>query len=302
VNDELQHAWARALAGPWEDVAPWRVLADMLLSSGDPRGELMQLHLDAEQGPLTGMARIRAQRLAEELLPRLVPPGVRPGRAVIARAVPVECLLRPVHAEQPAHPAWLTVRRLVFDPYRQPIDLQVWAHTPLAGGRLASVERVDHVAEEVLSLLHTAPVLPRLRRLGVLGIVGRPGHRLTNWERTWAEVLPRHPRLRELELGWTGSPEEAWARLEALTPFPLERVTCEVGPMELVELHAWAGSRRPRFVLEARLRQESLGAYVELHADQLVLRARPGQHAEAEASIRRNWPAHRAMPPLRTVS
>ena len=102
MNEELQHAWRRALAGPWEDAAPWRVLADMLLADGDPRGELMQLQLDAELGPLKGMARIRAQRLLEELTPRLLPPGVRPQRAVVSRAVPVECQLRPVEATQPA--------------------------------------------------------------------------------------------------------------------------------------------------------------------------------------------------------
>lgn len=302
MNDELQHAWARALSGPWEDLGPWRVLADMLLANGDPRGELMQLQLDAEAGPLKGLARIREQRLVEELAPRLLPPGVRPGRGVIARGVPVECQLRPIDATQPSHPAWQTVRRLTFDPYQQPADLRSWAQTPVAGGRLAFVERIDDLAEEALSLLHTAPALPRLRRLGVMGIIGRPGHQPTDWPRAWGAVLPRHPSLKALELGWAGSPAEAWARLEALVAFPLERVTCEVGPHELVELHAWAGSRRPSFVLEARLRQESLGAYVELHADQLVLRARPGQQAKAAASIRSNWPAHRPMPPLRVVT
>lgn len=302
MNDDLRRAWKRALDGPWEDVAPWRVLADMLLASGDPRGELMQLQLDAEAGPLKGLARIRERRLVEELTPRLLPPGVRPGRADLARAVPVACQLRPVDATEPSHPAWQTVRHLAFDPYQQPADLRLWAKTPVAGGRLAFVERIDDLAEAALPLLHSAPALPRLRRLGVMGIVGRPGHQPTDWPRAWDAVLSRHPSLQELELGWAGSPEEARDRLDALGAFPLERVTVEVGPMELVELHAWASTQRPRFVLEARLRQESLGAFLELHPDELVLRARPGRHAEAAASIRHDWPPHRPMPPLRTVS
>ncbi len=266
----------------------------MLLAEGDQRGELMQLQLDADLGPLKGLARIRERRFSDELAPRgLLPPGVRPDRAVVARAVLVECVLRPVDATQPEHPAWQTVRRIAFDPYQQPADLHVWAQTPIAGWCLA---------EEALSLLHTAPALPRLRRLGVMGIIGRPGHRPTDWERTWPSVLARHPRLRELELGWCGSPDEAWARLDALATFPLERVTVEEAPDALVELLAWAERWRPRFVLEARLRQASLGATVELHADRLVLRALDGRVAEAADSIRRNWPAHRPMPPLRVVT
>ena len=56
-----------------------------------------------------------------------------------------------------------------------------------------------------------------------------------------------------------------------------------------------------RFTFVAELRDPTLGATVELGEAELVLRAAKGELARAEASVRSNWPAHRPMPPLRTV-
>ncbi len=298
----LEQAWETALAAPRDDQHPWRVLADMLLGEGDLRGELMQLELDAELAPLRGLARGRREALRRDLWPQLAPPGISPEPVVLERGVVVECTLRAERARDPADPRWRLVRRLRFDPWRQPEALAPWARTPLTGGQLLRVEQVDDVAEEALALLARAPPMPRLRRLGLMGDLGRsPAAAPTDWARLWPEVLPRHPRLRELELGWAGSPASGLRRLESLREADLDRVTVEASPDELVELHAWRQTVSPRFVLEASLRQRSLGARVELHPDALVLRALPGQHAAAEAQVRQRWPAHRAMPPLRTA-
>jgi uncharacterized protein (TIGR02996 family) len=87
MNAALEAAWDLALIAPHEDQGPWRVLADMLTEAGDPRGELMQLQLEAEQGALKGLAKGRLQSLQmkEEQPGQTRADATRPWRAGASR-------------------------------------------------------------------------------------------------------------------------------------------------------------------------------------------------------------------------
>lgn len=291
----LDDAWRLALAAPSADQSPWRVLADLLLSEGDPRGELMQLDLDAELAPLKGLARVRRPRLLQELREHLLPPGVTLEDAVITRGVMVECTHGP-QALAPTDPRWRTLRRLRFDPRRQPHGRRWWEGTPLAGGQLWSVERIDHVEDAALELIAAAPPMPRLRRLGLTGSLTVGGYQAPDWARLWPEVLRRHAALRELELGTYGLVQHLEAQLSSLPSLDLEVVTFEESVDWLPRLQTWRREASPRFRVEVALRQRDLGACVRLDDGVLTVRASPGKLDEAVASVRGAWPANLPMP------
>lgn len=296
----VDQAWEHAFAAEDSDLGPWRVLVDALLDAGDPQGEFIQLELDAEQGTLRGLARGRLLEVRRTLMPRLTPAGVTPENAVFRRGVLTECTLFPSRSSGRGDAHWKTVRRLRFLPESRPPPRAVWAQTPLASSRLPWLVELSGIEHEALDVILGAAPLPALRRLRLMGDIGRPpGTSTPRWALWWEQLFPRQPLLREVHFGWSGMHAVTVARLESALPTPLERVLVEAGPFEVVELCAWALQAQPRFEFVAELRQTELQAAVVLHPQPLLLRCPPVHRAEAEQQIRSNWPAHRQMPPLR---
>lgn len=321
MRSELDQAWEAALDAPPEDQGPWRVLADMLLAEGQAQGELMQLELDLELGPLKGLARGRYRRVKDEVERALLPPGTgihdtgfRRG-ALVALAGSAPHLTGPADDER-----WRSVQRLSLH-YPALVDREVPApKTPLAGGRLLALERLGFLSPEAVDLLVDSPGKPRLRALALFcpGRQARP-----SWARRWAALWPSHPRLREVRFthGRNLADGECSARLdewlEPLLEAPLERVTVEVALHQVPQLHAWRQAVRSRFALVADVGIDRL--HVEVRPDELVLgtddpalmaeeRLRRGKRLagnvtstpDTETLLRMHWgPIGSTLPPVR---
>ena len=301
MSSALDDAWELALSAPRRELGPWRVLADMLLGEGAPRGEWMQLELDAEQAPLKGLARGRLVRLREELLPQLLPLGVVPTKVEVHRGVLVGCVVIASQARTPNDVRWQTVRRLAFSPERQPPSIQSWQRTPLGGPHLRRLVSLVDIEQEAMEVLASGPAIPSLESLGLLGHVGRPpGGGPAPWARWWSLVLPRHPKLREVHLGWSGLQSVTEARLEGVRTAALTRVLVSAGPDDLRGLHTWAVAARPDWEFVAEFRDPRLaGASVVLGQSVLVLRCSPAQAERAEEQIRSSWRGRVDVPELR---
>ncbi len=113
---ELTSLIARVAAAP-NDEAAWRVLGDVLLESGDPRGEYLALSMKATQSStvkkrLAKLFERHRQAWLGPLFPRLAPMHVRDDGERWERGFPVRlaCMLdgSTVGARE-----WLTVRELV---------------------------------------------------------------------------------------------------------------------------------------------------------------------------------------------
>ncbi len=287
-RSELDAAWDAALDAPREDQSPWRVLADMLLSEGNPQGELMQLELDLELGRLRGLARGRYPGLKEDVERGLLPPGQGLHDAVFHRGALMALAGSAPHLTGLADDQrWRSVRRLSLH-YAALADRDVPApKTPLAGGRLLALETLGELSLEALELLGDAPPKPRLRSLRVVSA----GHRAASrWAKAWPRVLAANPPLQEVRLaGSRATPDGAVARLfeewlEPLAAAPLARVTVAID-LELVgRALAWRRRQPTSFDLFADV---GVGRQlVELRADELVLHS-PTAALRAEEVTRR---------------
>lgn len=273
-------AWDAALDAPPGDDGPWRVLADMLLAEGNPQGELIQLELDSEKGPLRGLARLRAQQL-RDAPDFLLPAGVRVDDVTLERGalVSVSCLADQLTGgEDDAR--WRTVRalQLRFVDTEGPVP-----RVPLAGGQLRRVESLAWLTLEAVELLARAPPLPRLRVLTVSCARSVPPSR---WAAVWAQLLPRHPLLRELRFSSPRAPGldlvQEW--LTPLIGLPLERVVVSASLEQLRDLFEWRRRVAPAFALLVRVGQEQL--HIELTPQELVLHA-PHEKLLADDRLRR---------------
>lgn len=314
---ELDLAWDAALDAPQEDQGPWRVLADMLLGEGNPQGELMQLELDLELGPLRGLARGRYPGLKQQVERALLPLGYVMHEARFRRAALVR-LSASAHdlVGEPGDQRWRSVQHL-------------WLHyaaaaeapkRPLAGDRLRALETLGLLTPEAVDLLLAAPPKPRLRSLAVSGLLPQPK---PSWARRWAGLWPSHARLTELrfvgarELQDTQAPQRFEEWLEPLAGAPLERVVVDVALSHLPLLFAWRRHARPSFALVADVGVDHL--HVEVRDEELVLstpdpellaeeRLRRGRRLagdvrstpDTETLIRMNWgPIGSTTPPIR---
>lgn len=305
-------AWDAALDAPPGDDGPWRVLADMLVAEGNPQGELIQLELDSERGPLRGLARLRAQQL-REAPDFLLPAGVRRGDVVLERGalVSVSCLADQLTgAEDDAR--WRTVRalQLRFVDAERPVP-----RVPLAGGQLRRVESLAWLTPEAVELLARSPPAPRLARLTVSSTRSVPPSR---WAALWNQLLPNHPKLRELRFSSPRAPGVDLVQ-EWLTPLlglPLERVVVSASLEQVRDLFEWRCRVSPAFAVLLRVGPEQL--HIELTPQELVLhapheklladdrlrRARRlvgdvSSPADTETLIRLSWGAPSGPPPIR---
>lgn len=303
VSDDLTLAWQRAFLAPVAERGAWRVLADMLLAEGDPRGEWVQLELDAEEGTLKGLARGRLTEVRERFLPRLLPPGVAAEDARTWRGVLVGCRLQVSKAQQPDDPRWRTVRHLSFFFEPRITSTAPWRQTPLGGSQLWWLETLAEVEVETLPLLVAGPVLPRLRRIWWTWPLGRPQLRLTpaDFLAQWGAVLDRHRGVRELSVGWAGPLDVAAPFLEGLLGRDLERLGVEGTPTEVLDFDRWVRASRFRGEFVVELRQESFRrATVTVGRDELVLRCDPRVAPQVLARLREEYASvGRAAAPMR---
>lgn len=298
MDDELEQAWRVALQHA--DPAPWRVLADRLVEAGDPRGEWMQLELDAEAGTLKGLARGRRQQLVEALRVPLTPPGVSEKGLVFERAVPVACRTRARAAQAPGDPRWRSVRELTYEVEHPRPTVDEWAATALCGGALWCLETLRGVHAETLAALGRAPPLPRLRTLWMhtLRDVGHPPQPPLDWDEAWTSALAAQPTVREVHYQHTNLRRELAARLAAVNRPPVTEVHVDVHLSEVLDLQLWRDAVSPRFALFAAFDAFGPRFEVQLRGDALVLHAPPGDFARASRLLRQDWPRDRAMPPV----
>lgn len=303
MSDDLTQAWQAALVAPVDELGPWRVLADLLLAEGDLRGEWMQLELDAEGGPLRGLARGRHVQLRHEVFPRLVPPGVGLGDAHAWRGLITRCRVQVSKACQPDDPRWRTVRHLSFFFEPRVNSIEPWRQTPLGGTQLLALDTLAELQVEGTPLLIDGPVLPRLSRVWWTWPLGRPWLRFSvdQFREVWAAVLERQRGIRELHVGWMGSVGAAAPMLEWLLERGLDRIGVEAAESDLPDFDAWVRNTgyRGEFVVE--LRRTSLRrATVTVGRDELVLRCEPGRVArDALAAVRGSFEAVGRSPAIR---
>jgi hypothetical protein len=273
---ELDAAWDAALDAPPADQRPWRVLADMLLGEGSPQGEWMQLELDAELGPVKGLARLRLAQLRKELPARLVPAGVDASEGTFRRAalLTVSCDALGLRAARDED-AWQSVRVLHarFDTLtEQPADVP---RLPFTGARLRRVERLSTLPAAALDLVIDGPTRPRLSAVRVsLGA----RHPDAAWSSRWARLCGRQPTLRELALrdlpdSLAGAEAGFAALLAPFLSLKLERVSLEAAFPAVGRLWAWRRDTRPRFALTVSLWPRPLE--LDLTERGLVLRPAP---------------------------
>jgi len=279
-------AWQNALAGP-ADRSAWRVWADELLSAGDPRGEWLQLELDAEEGPLRGLARGRLMQLREEGLARILPPGVEVAHAKTWRSLLISARVHVARAAAPEDPRWFSVRHLSFFFQTRPPTIAQWRRTPLVAGSIDALDSVTELELEGLQVLAEGPPRPRLTRVGGLWPLGRvPAVPPTEFVRAWRSVLARHPGVADVHLGWLGPIDGASRVLEPLLDPRLTRCSVEGSPDELPGYDAWVRDTGFAGELVVELRQTSLlRASVVVGRDVLVLRAVPRVAQDATRSV-----------------
>jgi hypothetical protein len=319
--NELDLAWDAALEAPQEDQGPWRVLADMLLAEGNPQGELMQLELDLELGPLRGLARGRYPGLKQQVERSLLPVGNVMHEARFRRGALVHLVATALDLlGEPDDQRWRSVQRLVLH-YPAALERNMPApKVPLAGDRLRALQTLGQLTPEALDLLLASPPKPRLRSLTLSGLLPQAK---ASWARRWPALWTAHPRLTELrfvgarDLQDPQVPQRFEEWLEPLLGAPLERVLLDVALPHLPLLFAWRRQARPAFALVADVGIDHLR--VEVRDEELVLstpdpgllaeeRLRRGRRLagdvrsapDTETLIRMNWgPIGSTTPPIR---
>lgn len=283
-------AWQRALAAP-DDRGAWRVLADELISTGDPRGEWLQLELDAEEAPLKGLARGRLTRLREEGLAFVLPAGVEPAHAKTWRGLLISARVQASRSVGAPDPKWRSVRNLSFFVESRWPTVEQWKKTPLGGEDLHWLEGVSELELEGLRVLAAGPAWPRLTRVWALWPTGRVPS-VPSWEfvSTWRAVLERQVGVRDVHVDWAPPIDQANAFLRPLLDQRLTRFAVSGGPSAVVDYDAWVRGTgfAGEFVVE--LRQASLlRASVVVGRGVLVLRAEPRVAEEARQSVLRAY-------------
>lgn len=157
-RDEAQ--LLEAIANAPDDDAPRRVLADVLLEKTDPRGEFIQLQLDAEAGIASQRAIERLQAVYERSANAWVPPGLTERDCEFRRGF-IDSAIWPGWTD-PNHFAWRTVTQLRVPP-NYPESGQL-TQSPLGGAPLKALRELRGCGPRIATWLLENPP-PRLSSL-----------------------------------------------------------------------------------------------------------------------------------------